>query len=56
MTNESETFNTAQQLEIVALGELSTCVDSVAQCSTLCDPTDRSPTTLLSVRISKQEY
>ena len=46
MTNESETFNTAQQLEIVALGELSTCVDSVTQCSTLCDPTDRSPTRL----------
>ena len=46
MTNESETFNKAQQLEIVALGELSICVDSVAQCSTLCDPVERSPTRL----------
>ena len=46
MTNESETFNKAQQLQIVALGELSICVDSVAQCSILCYPMDCSPTRL----------
>lgn len=38
MTNESETFNKVQQLQIVALDELSICVDSVAQCSSQCNP------------------